>query len=530
MHHLFSLGKADSPDTLSRLGLAGSGAGFRPGQAWVFFGFVLGLLLLRQASFGQYLLVDVDLGWHLAYGKQMLESGVLPRADTWTWTMPGEPYRLTQWGGQVLLALAHQWGYEGLSWATAATVAATFMLVFATVRRAGVEFQFAAVAALVGPLTIWAAPVRPVIFGWLMCAAVGYCLIRICSERSGHRHLAAVVIAMALWTNLHGSFAMGAAIVVSVLASEALSIWKAGDRKRAVVCLATAAASLAATLANPYGVGAWESILKVAQLETTRYWIREWQATSPLSPLGMPLMILCASLLFLAWRSAISTKALLGGVTLLVLGLMATRNVPMVSILGAAFAGRAMQAAETKKGRSGEECSKPVMVVSALCVALGVLASMISSFPADRDVESLRYPVKSADFLEAQNVSGRLFNDYDHGGWWIFRHPRWKVMVDGRADLHPDSRYADTLRIMDLKPGWEKAFERLQVDVVVIRSQAALREALRLRGDFALVQEADGFSTFLKKVPQHAAAIRVHELQADDGDPATWSLRSLKAR
>jgi hypothetical protein len=209
---------------------------------------------------------------------------------------------------------------------------------------------------------------------------------------------------------------------------------------------------------------------------------------------------------------------------------MATRNVAMVSILGAAFAGRAMQAAETKKGRSGEQCGKPVMVASALLVLIGMVAVVISSSTADRDIESLRYPVKSAEFLDAQSVSGKLFNDYDHGGWWIFRHPRWKVMIDGRADMHPDSRYADTLRIMDLKPGWEKAFDRLGVDVVVIRSQAALREALRMRGDFALVHEADGFSTFLKKMPKHAAVVSGHELQSDDGDPETWSLRSLKSK
>jgi hypothetical protein len=502
---------------------------FKTRPTLAFLGFVVGLVLLRQASFAQYLLVDVDLGWHLAYGNQILETRAIPRFDAWSWTMPGEPYRLTQWGGEVLLALAYQWGYTGLSWATAATVAATFMLVFATVRRAGVEFQFAAVAAVVAPLTIWAAPVRPVIFGWLMSAAVGYCLMRICRERSGKRYLAAVVIAMGVWTNLHGSFALGAAIVVGVLFCEAVSLWLSGERKRSLLCLGTAAASVVATLANPYGAGAWESIVKVAQLETTRYWILEWQPTRPWSPLGAPLLILCASVLFLAWRAAIDAKAMLGGVALLVVGLMATRNVPMVSILGAMYVGRALQAAETRNVRSGQQCGRAVVWASGLFVVLGLVAALNSSMPGDREVESLRYPVKSAEFLDAQKVSGKLFNDYDHGGWWILRHARWKVMIDGRADMHPDSRYADTLRIMDLKPGWEKAFDGLDVDVVVIRSQAALREALRLRGDFALVHEADGFSTFLKQSQRHADTIRAHKIDADDGDPKTWSLRSLKS-
>src|SRR5437899_5448542 len=69
-----------------------------------------------------------DLTYHIRAGDGILATHSLPRVDTYTFSVPGQPWLDQQWGAQIVLALGHRGG-----WATLAFLQAIFI---------GVSFWF----------------------------------------------------------------------------------------------------------------------------------------------------------------------------------------------------------------------------------------------------------------------------------------------------------------------------------------------------------------------------------------------------
>lgn len=493
---------------------------------------VAGLVMLRQAGLGNFGLNDVDLGWHLAYGEHFIGTHSLATHDTWSWTSVGKPYQLTQWGGQVVLAAANlAAGNYGLMALASSTLAATLVLAFATLRRLGIEYRIAAVAACIAPLTIWGAPVRPLIFGWLCCAWLTFHLVGLWRSSKPLPDGVGALAALALWTNLHGSFAVGVIATVCVCLTRVYCSLRRGDLWREdVQMVQIAGLAAAATLLNPYGYKVWLPLWEIAGLETTQFWITEWKPTRMFSSMGVPMVFLGLALFTLAHARRIGTAELLGGLALLAVGLQYNRNVPLVSIFGAGYVALAVAYAESALGKP--QAIRPGMrlgLPAALCAGGLAAALYVGAQPAD-EVEAERFPVKAGEFLARSGLQGRLFNDSDDGGWLIRRHPQFKVMIDGRADLHPDALYTDMLRIMDLRPGWRKALASLDPDILLVRSRSALRQGVVGSADFAAVFEAEGSTVLVRRRAPYLDFIQSHELRLDDGDPADWALRLIPQR
>src|SRR5437773_11442746 len=70
-----------------------------------------------------------DLTYHIRAGEGILSTHSLPRVDTYTFTVFGQPWLDQQWGAQVVFALGHRLG----GWATLAFLQAALI---------GVSFWF----------------------------------------------------------------------------------------------------------------------------------------------------------------------------------------------------------------------------------------------------------------------------------------------------------------------------------------------------------------------------------------------------
>ena len=71
---------------------------------------LLSVFLYRAPSRTASGTIDVDYYWHLGYGEWILDHGHLPTVDFWSWTFAGHTYNLTQWLGEVIMAIAHRAG------------------------------------------------------------------------------------------------------------------------------------------------------------------------------------------------------------------------------------------------------------------------------------------------------------------------------------------------------------------------------------------------------------------------------------
>ncbi|HEY6957880.1 MAG TPA: hypothetical protein VI814_03565, partial [Candidatus Limnocylindria bacterium] len=273
-------------------------------------------------------IADTDLFWHLATARETLAHGLV-RTDVFSWTVRGQPVAVDQWLGQLALYGAYlAAGWRGIAVLRVVLVAALLALVVVNAARSGrrpLAIVLAAMPALLLTRVVWVD--RPELMG-LVCFAGLLPLLHV--ARAGSRAaLAASVALVALWANIHGSFALGAVLVVLVCLEGIVS-----DRARRRDYAVAIAATALATIATPAGIGTWTAP-GIHLLSPPRD-IQEWALIDPTTPLGvayvatLALVILCA---FVGPR--ISRQDLVVLLPVAALSLTAARQAPLLAIAAA---------------------------------------------------------------------------------------------------------------------------------------------------------------------------------------------------
>src|SRR5204862_1377800 len=157
---------------------------------------------------------DPDTYWHLASGKWMVDHGQLLRADVFSSTAAGAPYSVGEWLGELAIYGAYVLGgWAGLALLRAMLVAAgAFFITRVAPRAAPAPFAIA-VAAIALALSEITWTDRPQLFTFALFPLVLELLVL---ARAGRPRLLLVVPPIILlWTNLHGGYALGGALVAS---------------------------------------------------------------------------------------------------------------------------------------------------------------------------------------------------------------------------------------------------------------------------------------------------------------------------
>ncbi len=157
---------------------------------------------------------DPDLFWHLASGDWILDHGRLLDRDVFSFTMTGTPYNVGQWLGEVALALAYRAaGWLGIDLLRAALVGLATLFASRAVLRLQPHPAWATaplLAAILVSKSDWGD--RPQLF---TLALFPLFLDLLLAVRGGAdvRRLALLPPLVLLWSNLHGAFVAGEALV-----------------------------------------------------------------------------------------------------------------------------------------------------------------------------------------------------------------------------------------------------------------------------------------------------------------------------
>jgi hypothetical protein len=112
-------------------------------------------------------------------------------------------------------------------------------------------------------------------------------------------------------------------------------------------------------------------------------------------------------------------------------------------------------------------------------------------------VEARSMPRAAVEFLREQRLSGPLYNLYGWGGYVIWKlYPNYRVFVDGRADVYGDSFLEETALAQVEAKGWEGAFDRYQIQNVLLPPETPLARAIRRDRDWRVAFE-DGQAVVL---------------------------------
>lgn len=424
---------------------------------------------------------DPDLFWHLASGDWMLAHGRLLDRDVFSFTKEGAPYTAGQWLGQVLLALAFRAGeWPGLALLRAALVGVATLFLAAAVLRRQAHPGWAAppiVAAILVSRLAWGD--RPQLFTVALFPVFLYVLLR-ARDGGGSGALHALPLLMLLWSNLHGAFVLGLALLIAFAVETQVTAHPLRREFRLTLLVSALASALnpsgliAATWAGSYAASAGQRVL-------------EERPTDILSPAGLiAAMLLCVSLATAlalgrsGVRSHVGPPLLWSGliVPFVLLGLAIQRQLPYACDLLAVFVAAALPAALRRRPVVAPVVPRRLglatvaVLVALVTVAAGVLA------PREPDLTA--YPHGALTELRAR--PGNLLHEYDWGGFLIRSSPEHPTFIDGRLFPFVPDVLAEWTRAVEVRPGYAEVLDRHDIGLVLLRPHRPLAAALRERG------------------------------------------------
>lgn len=449
-----------------------------------------------------------DFWWHLKAGQLVAAQGI-PRTNLFAWSVPADqPFVYATWLSEWLFYALYQLGGLGAPVLARNLLGlAGFTLVALEARRRSGSWRLAALAALLaGAMALNNLTTRTQNWAWVPFGL--YLLILgAYADRTGRaRTLVALPLIMAFWVNVHGSFALGLALVALVGAGETLRSLlrqpQAASWPQLRALYLAGAATLAAAMLNPIGLGIFGYVMQLTTNPSNQGLIVEWQ---PPTPHGIAGVVFFASILVLLAVFALARRRpsltdLLMICAFLWLAWGGQRHVIWYGMLAMPILAQCLAAPRATPARA----ARPRMVLPSTLLALILLGALVAvqppfkaglslprpytalfaAVPGAPGLFSADTPVAATAYLRAHPSSGRLFNEMGYGSyldWALF--PATQVFIDPRIELYPSALWQDYVAIGEARDYNALLIEKYQVERVLLDRVVQPRLATALSAD-----------------------------------------------
>lgn len=493
------------------------------------------LVLLLATVLGWRKDRSLDLGFHAATGRYILQTHHWPRTDPFTYTMQDHPYITMHGLFQIGVAVAEELGGPaGPSFLRELLILAAMGLVWMHARRRGVQSPtLLTLGFALGLLTLSLRFfVRPELATYVGLAAM-LLLLRRHAEDGERRWLLALPAVQLVWTYSHALSLFGP-VVVGIYAVTGLF----GNRRRDPMPWVAAGLCGLALFANPYGV---EGVRFLWNLHTRMRGENAFARTVgelyspftmrppvPLAVRWFELLLVLSAIALIARARRFSLFDLATAIFFGVLATIALRNIGMfvVAILPLFLSGT--QQIIDALGRPSAHGRQPHAVLArapmaiATLVVLGLCVSVVSGVYYARDGGGFDsfgsgsspsvYPIHNVDRIERDHLHGPIYNYFNFGGYLTGRlWPREKTFIDGRLEVVGEKFLLEHLAIQQ-GAKWGEMVARYDPNIALINSSnVRLVQKLHDDPDWALI-DLDGVSAlFLRRRPENAAQIAVAE-------------------
>jgi hypothetical protein len=459
------------------------------GLSWPLLLGIAALLLPVCMGWG---LRDPDPYWQIVAGEWMLDHHRIPTWDLFSYTMPGAPSTTQEWGAEIIVAMVYRLaGWSGLVFLAAAILAVTLAYVARFLLRRMEPLHAVTLTCLAGAMMFPLSMARPHAMVWPLVAIWVATLVEVAEARRSPPWW--LLAAICLWTNLHGSFIFGLALIFPFALESLMGArqWVSpADYRRLVARWALfSLAALLCVLVNPAGFHALLFPFHMLSMKTVLATITEWRSPDFEQPQGLTIWLLALLALAFSGRFRlpwIRTALLLG---LLYMSLQHQRNIPLLALIspfilaGPLAAQRGPVTPDNNVlDRLFHALTPPASWWSA---ATGVVGSFIVAgliLRANHPEPTHYSPVRAVDALVASGSKGPILNDYNFGGYLIFRGI--PVFIDSRADMYGEKFVMSTLETVWLaRPGFEELLEKYHIQSTLLPADAAAARLLdRLPG------------------------------------------------
>jgi hypothetical protein len=450
-----------------------------PSRSYDFLWLSLALLFILPIAF--FLSITPhDYWFYVRLGKDILESGAVPRADAFSFTFAGRPIFYQPWLSAVIFWLAYSAGGAAFTFfLRGLCIALAYGLHWALLRAAGTGTRLATLlTVLLGLSSSMNWSVRPQMFAYPLFAAMLWILW---SWQNGRpKWLWILPLATLLWANLHGSFVLAFFLMGSAL------LFGAGDRKQLILWMGL---SLLATFVNPRGIFVWQFVSDMLASPSDQLFAIEWR---PPVNAGWQMNIFFAWLLLFIPLAALSPRRLsaLEWVWFLGFGWLALsglRYVIWFMFILALFTGPMLTELTRPFSRETTTSSNSrfnyVLGAILLFFPLMMIPGLRESWWKDAPplYHEATTPIAATEWLTAHpDLPGPFFAEYTFGSYLTFALPSRLLWIDNRFNAYPPEHWENYQTISSAKPDWEELLDEDKVNLLMLsfRSQPSLVQAV----------------------------------------------------
>ncbi len=437
----------------------------RSSAVWLLF--VAGAVFYLSNGFTE--MAGSDMWWHIAAGRELIQTRTVWMVDDWSFTAHGRDWLNHEWLSDIIYyAWVSAFGVESLVYWKWLVIVATFAIFqFVLARHTGDHLAALLCSAVAVSIAAPFLDVRPHLYTLL-----SYSLLMLLTLDRPARPLSLGLLFL-VWVNLHGGFFFGlmaAAILVFPwrdLSPRAIG----GALLVGIVCL------VAATI-NPSGLKTFLYPLKYAFDETSPFrQLGEWQPpsipggiTSPLFYVFQWAPLLGLAYLFPAVRKAkgVPVEGILLTALTLAMALTSRRFIPLFGMsLGIMLAPLvAFCFGKLQVARYGIALGLAALLYGGYRLAPYPLAAG----PAFHYLTAeYSYPVDMLNYIEANGLSGKVYALYNWGGYIHWRvDGDLKVFIDGRADtIYDADTYYHYISVLQSSPNWLEMIESTGAEFIL---------------------------------------------------------------
>lgn len=443
------------------------------------------IYLLFVFKVGQLPIRDFDIWFHMKSGELFLTQGKIVFTEVFSHAAAGRPWTPFEWLFQIIIYLVSTLGL----WAIPPFIGLILVITHFILLR---TFSFAFKVSLVPRLLLSLAflistyefnTARPHTLAYACLAGLFFLIFARIFKKKKWIYYSPLLLLF--WANIHSSgfLAWGFLLAFTIVMGIQYLINRQEDTLRIVKEFGILALiSFIVTLLPPLGLLDYKLLWHFfTEREFLGVFISEWGSPTD-NPFGFrvytaTVIISLGLFVITAWRKKVFKKNLwaLPLIAAAFFGYTATRNVyigtlGIIYLLGWTIP-RIQILPELKRART-------LLAVGLIIALLGFYGWIFAQKSYNIHNDRLYYPVDSTEFIK-RYMKGKMFNDYNYGGYILYHIYPKQVFIDGRADVYLCCEMHDYLALSvnkrlsdkEYKSFLDELWRKYKIDYAIIGTQ-----------------------------------------------------------
>ena len=435
-----------------------------------FFSYIFSFTFTTSSDFTQ------DLGRHLKLGEIILKTRSIPRVNLFSYTNSNFPFVNHHWLSEVIFYLSSKvFGLNFLIILKTILILFSVGLIFKLAMEKGGIIPALVSGIIFSPFLLERNDIRPEIFGYLFFSIILYLLITYPKNRKIVYFLPLI---MFLWVNIHISFIFGLFLILLLILKTFwfLKTSKIKDLRSKIFFMLL---SILVLFLNPRGLNGLLYPFNIFQnygytiVENQNiFYLRSMIFNPILNYFFFVLPLLLIVVILLLWFNQIIEALLLTILSMAVI--FQWRHLPFLVLAAIPFTSFVLSKLVVKRIKT-----KEIFYLSSLILGLVMLVGTIFFasnkyyliFGKDK-MFGLGYVnpgSRAVDFIEKNKLEGNIFNNFDIGGFLIYRlYPQYQFFIDNRPEAYPADFVENIYKKLQIDVDFrKKIFEKFKINTIV---------------------------------------------------------------